>query len=362
MSYKQLQALYWKDVALKWNSSEYGGYKHIYVSPSKVWIPDLTLYNNADENGGVMFDLNYQIKIRSDGYVRLVCPLILSSVCPINIRYFPFDTQKCELKIGFWAYDSEDLDLQMHTNNIDLSNFEANSVWEYKSVNAIRNTVNYTCCKFPFHDITYTFEFRRKPSYYVTTIIIPSILLSLLSCISFLFPAESGERVSLVTSVMLGLFVFMLIVNERTPVTSDVTPMLTQFFNCIQVHTVLSLLATAIILRLNHGPYSDPVPRNLAVIRDFIARVLCVKSPKNFSTNSAAVNFGNTTIAERQITSNDLQQVSLGSMMSKWKQLEDDKIVQELQKITTHFNEQCRTSELEADWQFTMRPILPRFD
>lgn len=36
---------YWTDVNLKWNPNEYGGQTHIHVSSSKIWIPDLTLFN-----------------------------------------------------------------------------------------------------------------------------------------------------------------------------------------------------------------------------------------------------------------------------------------------------------------------------
>ena len=207
------------------------------------------------------------------------CPVLLKSVCPIAIATFPFDTQKCKLKIGSWRYNGLDLDLRLEetTNGINLKNLEANSVWELKSVTAVRNLVKYTCCPEPYYDITYTLELRRKPLYYIVTIIYPSILLSLLFSISFLFPADSGERTSLVTSVLLGLVVFMLIVNEHTPVTSEATTLLTTFFNAISATTVLALIATAFILHLNHASALESVPGYLVSTRDCIADVLCMR-------------------------------------------------------------------------------------
>ena len=231
-----------------------------------------------------MYDLFYQVRIYDDGLVTMASPLILESLCPIDIEGFPFDTQKCKLKIGSWRYNGFDIDLRLleSTNGLNLKKIEANSVWELKTATVVRNSVKYTCCPEPYYDLTYTFEFRRKPLYYIMTIIYPSILLSLLSCISYLFPADSGERVSLVISVLLGLVVFMIIVNERTPVTSDATPMLTKFFNAISASTVLSLMSTAFILCLNHVPTPGPVPGYLACIRDRIAGALCMRreSPK----------------------------------------------------------------------------------
>ena len=246
----------------------------------------LQFSSSANEDGAAILDLSYKAKVYNDGNVMMGCPIILKSVCPIEIGSFPFDTQKCKLKIGSWRYSGLDIEPRIYksqefTKGINLKHLEANSVLELKSATAVRNLVNYTCCTEPYYDIIYTFEFRRKPLYYIMTIIFPSILLSLLFSISFLFPADSGERVSLVTSVLLGLVVFMLIVNEHTPVSSEDSTILTIFFNSISSSTVLALIATAFILHLNHASASESVPRYLACMRDCIAGALFVRRRKS---------------------------------------------------------------------------------
>ncbi|XP_046856347.1 neuronal acetylcholine receptor subunit alpha-7-like [Xenia sp. Carnegie-2017] len=304
MTYHQLQNLnepsqiatslvwartHWIDSKLKWSPSEYGEHEYIHISLNKIWTPDLTLYNNANGQGEKMYDLSYQARVQSNGNVSLATPLFLQSVCHMDIKNFPFDTQKCKLRIGSWAYDSSDLDLEesKETGGIIMNHMESNSLWKYKSVKVTRSSINYTCCKFPFHDLTYTFEFQRKSLYYVLTIIIPTMLLSALTCISFCFPANSGERISLLISVVIGLYVIMLVVNERTPVTSDSRPMLTLIFICVKMSTFLSLIATAVILRLNHGPYPDPLPMGP---KDFCQQLRkwlkCWKSSHNQKTNN----------------------------------------------------------------------------
>ena len=243
----------------------------------------LQFSSSAKTDGAAILDLSYKAEVHNDGKVTMGCPLILKSVCPIKIGNFPFDTQKCKLKIGSWRYSGLDIEprLQESTKGINLKNLEANSAWELKSATAVRNLVKYTCCPEPYYDLTYTFEFRRKPLYYIMTIIFPSILLSLLFSISFLFPPDSGERVSLVTSVLLGLVVFMLIVNEHTPISSEDATILTIFFNSISSSTVLALIATAFILRLNHASPSESVPRYLAYMRDCTAGALFVRRRKS---------------------------------------------------------------------------------
>jgi hypothetical protein len=194
-------------------------------------------------------------------------------------------------------------------------------------------------------------EFQRKALYYIMTIIVPSMLLSLLACVSFLFPADSGERVSLVISVLLGLVVFMLIVNDRTPVTSDAVPMVTEFFNSIAATTVLALLATAFILRLNHVSSGVPVPRCLARIRDCIAVALCMK--KASVPKRVKLNFEEILLSESSTQYINLRDFT-GQIPAGRKPLTEQKILVELQKISAHLEEESVASEMKEDWHYTM--------
>jgi len=50
------------------------------------------------------------------------------STCNVDVRWFPFDIQKCELKFGSWTYDGWLLDLQM--NDADVSGYMPNGEWD----------------------------------------------------------------------------------------------------------------------------------------------------------------------------------------------------------------------------------------
>ena len=58
---------------------------------------------SADEE----FDSTYQtnVVVRSNGSCSYLPPGIFKSTCKIDITWFPFDDQKCELKFGSWTYD-----------------------------------------------------------------------------------------------------------------------------------------------------------------------------------------------------------------------------------------------------------------
>lgn len=55
-------------------------------------------------------------------------PGIFMSTCNVDVRWFPFDIQRCELKFGSWTYDGWLLDLQM--NDADISGYMANGEWD----------------------------------------------------------------------------------------------------------------------------------------------------------------------------------------------------------------------------------------
>ena len=69
-----------------------------------------------------------------------------------------------------------------------------------------RNAIIYSCCPAPYVDITYTINIRRRVLFYLNNLIIPCIILAALTVLAFYLPPESGERVSLVITVLLGEF------------------------------------------------------------------------------------------------------------------------------------------------------------
>ena len=68
---------------------------------------------------------------------------------------------------------------------------------------------------------------ERKPLYYLLNIIIPTVVLAALSAVTFAVPVESGERLSLGTSILLAFSVFMLILQDNTPQAD--TPLLGEY-------------------------------------------------------------------------------------------------------------------------------------
>ena len=61
------------------------------------------IFFSADER----FDGTFQTNVvaSADGSMLYVPPGIFKSTCKIDITWFPFDDQSCELKFGSWTYN-----------------------------------------------------------------------------------------------------------------------------------------------------------------------------------------------------------------------------------------------------------------
>lgn len=77
------------------------------------------------------FDSRYatNVVVSSNGDCLWVPPGLFLTTCKIDITWFPFDEQNCDMKFGSWTYDSSGIDLQLGADSGDTSSFIANGEW-----------------------------------------------------------------------------------------------------------------------------------------------------------------------------------------------------------------------------------------
>ncbi|TRY65349.1 hypothetical protein DNTS_005925 [Danionella cerebrum] len=144
-----------------------------------------------------------------------------------------------------------------------------------------RNELYYECCKEPYPDVTFTVTMRRRTLYYGLNLLIPCVLISGLALLVFLLPADSGEKISLGITVLLSLTVFMLLVAEIMPATSDSVPLIAQYFASTMMIVGLSVVVTVLVLQFHHhDPHGGKMPRWVRVILlNWCAWFLRMKKP-----------------------------------------------------------------------------------
>ncbi|KAM9820021.1 neuronal acetylcholine receptor subunit alpha-9-I isoform 3-T3 [Syngnathus typhle] len=125
----------WHDAYLKWNKEDYDDLEMINIPSDLVWKPDIVLYNKADEESSGPSNTN--VKLRYNGEIVWDSPAITKSTCVVDVSYFPFDWQQCNLTFGSWTYNGNQVAVSLGMDSGDLSDFVENVEWECHGMPAV---------------------------------------------------------------------------------------------------------------------------------------------------------------------------------------------------------------------------------
>ncbi|KAG8001400.1 Neuronal acetylcholine receptor subunit alpha-3 [Nibea albiflora] len=240
----------WNDYKLRWNPKDFGGVEFIRVPSSRIWKPDIVLYNNAV--GDFQVDDKTKALLRYNGDVTWIPPAIFKSSCKIDVTYFPFDYQNCTMKFGSWTYDKAKIDLVLIGSTINLKDFWETGDWVIIDAPGYKHDIKYNCCEEIYTDITYSLYIRRLPLFYTINMIIPCLLISFLTVLVFYLPSDCGEKVTLCISVLLSLTVFLLVITETIPSTSLVIPLIGEYLLFTMIFVTLSIVITVFVLNIHY--------------------------------------------------------------------------------------------------------------
>ncbi|PAV86500.1 hypothetical protein WR25_16914 isoform C [Diploscapter pachys] len=259
---------------MAWNPVNYGDIKEIRISPDKVWLPDIVLFNNADGNYEVSFMCN--VVVAYSGDMLWVPPAIYKSSCIIDVEYFPFDEQICDLVFGSWTYNADEIKLDfVQTQMIDTSEYLSSSIWDLIDVPA--SLVNHRS-RAVFH-----VKIRRKTLFYTVVLIIPTVVMAFLSVAVFFLPTDSTEKMTLTISVLLSIVVFLLLVSKILPPTSFTIPLMAKYLLLTFVLNIITILVTIIVVNVFfRSPKTHRMPKWVrSIFIDFMPRMLCLQRPRS---------------------------------------------------------------------------------
>ncbi|XP_042305157.1 neuronal acetylcholine receptor subunit beta-3 isoform X2 [Sceloporus undulatus] len=266
----------WIDHKLCWNPEDYGGITAIRVPSESLWLPDIVLFENAD--GRFEGSLMTKAIVKYNGIVVWTPPASYKSSCTMDVTFFPFDRQNCSMKFGSWTYDGNMVDLILVDENVDRTDFFDNGEWEILNAKGMKGNRKDGLYSYPF--ITYSFVLRRLPLFYTLFLIIPCLGLSFLTVLVFYLPSDEGEKLSLSTSVLVSLTVFLLVIEEIIPSSSKVIPLIGEYLLFIMIFVTLSIIVTVFVINVHHRSSSTYHPMAPWVKRLFLQklpRLLCMK-------------------------------------------------------------------------------------
>ncbi|VDK67200.1 unnamed protein product [Onchocerca ochengi] len=275
----QLLDVVWTDYKLKWNPADYGGVTVLYVPSDMIWLPDIVLYNNAD--GNYQVSIMTKAKLSPNGTVEWSPPAIYKSMCQIDVEWFPFDIQTCEMKFGSWTYGGLEVDLQHRDSHIERAETETLLGFdgEYdETVWIVDEGIDLS-------------DYYPSVEWDILGVPGKRHLKSFLTVLVFYLPSDGGEKISLCLNILISLTIFFLLLVEIIPSTSLVIPLIGKYLLFTMVLVSLSVIVTVITLNVHfRTPTTHTMPEwAKKVFIEFLPKYLLMRRPspiKVIRTNS----------------------------------------------------------------------------
>ncbi|XP_046842942.1 neuronal acetylcholine receptor subunit alpha-10-like [Xenia sp. Carnegie-2017] len=364
--------LYWKDETLSWNPLHYKNVKELHIDDKDIWVPDISIYNTASDEDILYKRLDTDIVLKQNGEASWLAPVLAKTECKIDVKYFPFDDQMCRITFGSWINHGLQVDVSNSTAHADIDNYVENTEWDLLSAYFTRLEKVYSCCSEPYPSVTLNIHIRRRALFYLFNLVIPCAVIAILAALAFCLPSNNGERISLVVTVLLSLTVYMLIVSENMPPTSEVVPLIGKFY--ISTMVLIALTLAAVCVTLNCYEREKRMSSWLKkLLIDILAKVLCFEqkivkkiNPAGFYVNHS-FNVCNMTL-EKTSTADDGKKnnnmlgtssddsnehtkvIEINSLKSGAKRFEDVVLQQKI--ITKHEN-----NEIKGQWKMACKVL-----
>ena len=253
--------LYWEDQMMTWDPEKYGDLKEILTESGDFWTPHFVLVNTYEKLEKVGDDWTL-IRYNPEGVASYTPGQIFAGNCQVDIFYYPWDTQTCSLTFSPFGYVNTEIAFTAIEDHVLLNYYSPNGLWDLVNTSS---TVHYSG-----HTVVsvISFTLKRKPQFTIVNIIIPIVIMSLLNIVVFFIPTESGERISYCLTVLLSIAVFLTLVGDNLPKTSNPMAILSYYLVFILALSVCVTFSTIFSLRLYFHD-DDDVPSFLLCVVKF---------------------------------------------------------------------------------------------
>ncbi|XP_070533087.1 glycine receptor subunit alpha-2-like isoform X2 [Ptychodera flava] len=192
---------HWIDNRLRHNDTEPIFLHEIH----RIWTPDAFFPNEKDGHLHTVTVENQMARIHSDGQLLYSTRYSLKLSCYMSLHSFPMDSQTCRIKLESYGYTTKDLKFEwkrdkpiQKDDDLKLPQFGITGILT-KNCTKVYSTGTFSCIEAEFY-------LEREVGYYILQAYLPSIILVVLSWVSFWISYEAAPaRVALGVTTILTL-------------------------------------------------------------------------------------------------------------------------------------------------------------
>ncbi|GMS93904.1 hypothetical protein PENTCL1PPCAC_16079, partial [Pristionchus entomophagus] len=365
----------WFDYKLSWDPEKWGGIRKLHIPSDQIWIPDIILYNNAD--GEPHITTMSDALVYFTGLVVWKPPSIYKSFCPIDIEYFPYDSQECTMKFGGWSYNGFLLDVrQIPSKNNSIQTLHDADHKEYHFLERGMDLSAYYpheqlypgCCGQEFYiDVTFEIKLRRKTLFYTVNLVIPCMLIAILTTFVYYVPPIE-HKMAFSISILVTLTVFYLVLIELIPPTSLVIPLIGKYLLFTMFLVALSIILSVVTINLfRRDGSTHPMPKWIrTVFVHTLPRYILLKPAEVPPQTDDASSVSDTHANSRRASPCFLSVPNVGdgerrlSQLAQLRGMHTDllrRMVDNIAFIADHFRAKKNEDQISDDWTYVANVV-----
>ncbi|XP_046143506.1 gamma-aminobutyric acid receptor subunit beta-like isoform X2 [Osmia bicornis bicornis] len=192
---------YWKDERLAFSQEE----EVLTLSgdfAEKIWVPDTFFANDKNSFLHDVTERNKLVRLSGDGSVTYGMRFTTTLACMMDLHYYPLDSQNCTVEIESYGYTV--LDVVMYWKETPVRGVEEAELPQFTIIGYETNDRKERLATGIYQRLSLSFKLQRNIGYFVFQTYLPSILIVMLSWVSFWINHEAtSARVALgITTVL----------------------------------------------------------------------------------------------------------------------------------------------------------------
>ncbi|XP_014213625.1 gamma-aminobutyric acid receptor subunit beta-like [Copidosoma floridanum] len=168
----------------------------------KIWVPDTFFANDKHSFLHDVTERNKLVRLASDGLVTYGMRFTTTLACMMDLHYYPLDSQNCTVEIESYGYTV--LDVVMAWKETPVRGVDEAELPQFTIIGYETNDRKEKLATGIYQRLSLSFKLQRNIGYFVFQTYLPSILIVMLSWVSFWINHEAtSARVALgITTVL----------------------------------------------------------------------------------------------------------------------------------------------------------------
>jgi hypothetical protein len=238
----------WGDYRLRWNPNLYHNISSLQVNADRIWSPKSICVYNEIGNDKCFNAKTDPVTVYSAGFAVYMKHTESVIQCAVDVTAYPFDSQECVLVFGNFNSISEFLQFNEKYSNFDLQYLQPNEIWDIQNITFYIHDFYDPVNKITQEHFRFSIHLKRKSFYAVISSLLPVLVLSVLNLFCFVVPIESGEKMGFCMAIFLTYAVFLTIINDSMPKSSEKVPYFTVYLITQLVISGLVVILESIVL------------------------------------------------------------------------------------------------------------------